>query len=436
MSKKWIVAVSLLGLLAFLIPIEHKYDKVFRFYSLTLIPDGLNVTAQYEKKIYFYVSDLIALALCCIVRPPLKRWLSNPLWIVWLCALVSIVVSPFASYPIPYFRLLQLFTPFALVTILTHLEEPQKVTRVILTSLVAAGLLQTVVAIGQYFHQAPLGLRLFGETNQTSIFYTADGSRWLWDHLTGYQAANVILMRAAGTLPHANVLGGFMVLSILATYYLSTRRAWLYTLPFQFFALAVSFSRAALFAWGIASLLWCCLNRERRILAAVMGATVCLAAIFLYEPYWHRGGVANYNEWVQYSDNVRKVQQETGVQIAKAHALFGVGFTQFSERASSYFDQTLPQYIRATAPHNIFLFLACETGLISLAAFLIFLASCLWKFLRAPRTAETTLFFSLSAAFLFIGLCDFYPILFQQGRLMLFLIAGLLIANSQKAAHP
>ncbi|MDE3047330.1 MAG: hypothetical protein KGI83_03165, partial [Verrucomicrobiota bacterium] len=255
MSKKWIVAVSLLGLLAFLIPIEHKYDKVFRFYSLTLIPDGLNVTAQYEKKIYFYVSDLIALALCCIVRPPLKRWLSNPLWIVWLCALVSIVVSPFASYPIPYFRLLQLFTPFALVTILTHLEEPQKVTRVILTSLVAAGLLQTVVAIGQYFHQAPLGLRLFGETNQTSIFYTADGSRWLWDHLTGYQAANVILMRAAGTLPHANVLGGFMVLSILATYYLSTRRAWLYTLPFQFFALAVSFSRAALFAWGIASLL-------------------------------------------------------------------------------------------------------------------------------------------------------------------------------------
>ena len=30
----------------------------------------------------------------------------------------------------------------------------------------------------------------------------------------------------------------------------------------------------------------------------------------------------------------------------------------------------------------------------------------------------------------FIGGCDFYPILFQQGKLMLFLIAGLLAANA------
>ncbi|MBX7065958.1 MAG: O-antigen ligase family protein [Parachlamydiales bacterium] len=437
MSKKTLVSLILLGMVAFLIPFEHKYDKLFRFYSLTLIPNGLEVSGPYDKLIYFYVSDLIAIILTCLglfaFRVSLKKWFGHPLWIVWVCSLASIIASPFFHYPIPYFRLLQLLTPIALFSFITNFEEPQKITRIILTCIAAAGLIETVVGIAQYFHQAPLGLRFFGEVNQTSFFYTADGNRWWLDQFFNYTPKSVILMRAAGTLPHANVFGGFMLFSILATYYLSQRKKfWLYTLPFQFFALAVSYSRAALFAWGIATFLWLCFSKKRFSVAIVMTITLCLTAGLLYDQYSQRGGVVNYNNWVQYSDNVRKVQQETGVKIAKDHSIFGVGFTQFSERSGSYFGDNIQSYIRATAPHNIFLFLACETGLISLAAFLLFLALCGWRFLRAPKTEETVLFFSLLSAFLFIGLCDFYPILFQQGKLMFFLIASLLVANSRK----
>ena len=118
MSRKFLVAVGILVLFAFLIPIEHKYDKWFRFFSIKLIPEGLSVTGQYEKKIYFYLSDFLALALTWIglvsFRIPLKKWFASPLWIVWICAFLSILVSPFSHYPIPYFRLLQLFTPIAL----------------------------------------------------------------------------------------------------------------------------------------------------------------------------------------------------------------------------------------------------------------------------------------------------------------------------------
>lgn len=440
MSRKTLVSLILVGIITFLIPFEHKYDKIFRFYSLTLIPDGLKVTEGYDKLIYFYVSDLISLTLGIFAlfwfRIPLKKWFGNPLWIIWLCAILSIITSPFSQYPIPYFRLLQLLTPITLFSFITHFEEPQKATRVILSCIVAAGLIEAFIGIAQYFHQAPLGLRFFGETNQTSIFYSEDGNRWWLDSFLNYKPKSLILMRSAGTLPHANVFGGFMLFSILATYYLSqTKKNWLYTIPFQFFALAVSFSRAALFAWAIATFLWICFTKKRLPIVVMITITACLTASLLYKQYVHRGGVVNYNQWVQNSDNVRKVQQTTGLEIAKDHSLFGVGFTQFSERSGSYFGDNIQSYIRATAPHNIFLFLACETGLFSLAAFLFFLGLCVWKFFRSPKTAETALFFSLLTAFLFIGLCDFYPILFQQGKLMFFLIASLLVANSKIAVN-
>ncbi len=437
MSKKYAIAAVLLALLAFLIPIEYKYDKWFRFFSLQLIPDGLFVSDQYEKKIYFYISDFLAIALTFLGLVPFKKWFGHVLWIVWLCALFSIITSPFAAYPIPYFRLLQLFTPIALFAFIANVEK--NYTQAIVHAIVFAGLLQTGIAIAQYFHQAPLGLRLLGEVNQTSIIYIPDGaSRWFFDQLLERKADTTLLMRAAGTFPHANVFGGFMFFSIMATYFLAIkRRIWLFTLPLQFFAMALSYSRSALFAWTIASILWFGFMIYRKgvrsvaPIAAVMAFTLCGAAALLYHQYLHRGGVMNYNLWVQHSDHVRQVQQETGKKIVKDHSIFGVGFTQFSERSSTYL-QGLPQYIRVTAPHNIFLFLACETGLISLGAFLLFLGNLFYRFLKSDFTPEPVLFFSLLSGFLFIGLCDFYPILFQQGKLMFFLIAASLVANTRK----
>lgn len=432
MSRKWIVTAVLLGLIAFIIPIEHKYDKLFRFFSLSLIPEGLEVSKQYEKKIYFYISDLLAIFAFFWAGISWKKWLKSPLWIIWLCAFCSIAFSPFSHYPIPYFRLLQLLTPFLIYSLISNFEEPVKLTRILLTAVVLSALFQTGVAITQYFHQAPLGLRLLGETNQTSIFYTKDGARWLIDSLLGKISENVIIMRAAGTFPHANVLGGFLVFSILATYYLSIKtKKWLYTLPLQFFALALTYSRAALFAWALSTAIWFFFNRHRASFAVIVFSFL-LSATLLSEQYIHRGGVVNYNNWVKDSDNVRKVQQKTGLEIIQDHFLFGVGFTQFSERASPYFQNGLPDYIKVTAPHNIFLFLACETGLISLIAFLSFLFYRIWNFIKAPITPESSLFFSLTIAFLFIGLCDFYPILFQQGRLMFFMVLGLLALNTSK----
>jgi O-antigen ligase len=445
--RRYVIAATFLLCLAFAIPIEHKYDKLFRIFSLTLIPEGLSISPAYNKKIYFYISDLIALILpfmgLYFFQVKLKDFFAHPLWIIFFCAFFSILFSPFANYPVPYFRLLQLFTPLALFSFLSTAfkeEALHKLTRFIWMSLVIAGLFQTGIAITQYFHEAPLGLRILGESKEISTILVNDGSRWTIDHLFNISHSTIVKMRAAGTFPHANVLGGFLVICILSTYALimqAGRGQWLLilTLPFQFFAMCLSFSRSAIFGWLIASLIWFGLlfykqgfDKMLKFLSVLMTATALLSFSLLYHQVAKRGGIINYNAFVKGSDRVRIAHHNLGLKIMIKNPLFGVGYTQFSERAPEYFDQDTDPTVKSTAPHNIFLFLGCETGLISMSAFLFFIITLLYRAAKAPITLETATFIALFISFIFIGCCDFYPILFQQGKLMFFLLAGLLAA--------
>ncbi len=107
------LSLCMLCLLAFAIPIEHKYDKLFRFFSLKLIPPNVVLPDFFDKKIYFYPSDLIALGLLFIalfaLRVPIRRFFLSRgavfLWLVFLFAFISILFSPLAHYAIPYIRL-------------------------------------------------------------------------------------------------------------------------------------------------------------------------------------------------------------------------------------------------------------------------------------------------------------------------------------------
>lgn len=442
MNRKFWIAITLLTVLAFAIPIEHKYDKIFRFFSLTLIPNGLEITKNYDKKIYFYISDLIALFLFFLgligFKIPLKRFFGHPLWIVFLCALGSIIASPFATYPIAYTRLLQLFAPIAVFSFVAHAfseEERKKVIHTLFLTIVIAAVFQSAVGIAQYFHEGPLGLRILGESNRPSTILIQDGSRWLLDRLFHVQTDGLTKIRAAGTLPHANVLGGFLVLSLLFTYALIYRnRKWYFlaTLPLQLFALYLTFSRSALIAWAIGTVVWFSLigvkDRSARFLAAMTALIALLSGALLYQQILDRGGILNYNSVAKGSDSVRLIHQNLSWEIVKNNPLLGLGFSQYSERSHTYLHPHADEYTKSTGPHNIFLFLACETGLISLGSLILFLFLRGRAFLQTTLSVEKASLVACFFAFLFIGCCDFYLILFQQGRWMFFLVMGLLAA--------
>jgi O-antigen ligase len=444
MSKRFIVSASLIILLAFLIPFEHKHDKLFRFYSLTLIPQGLKVDASYNQMLYFYVSDILCFALLPISlfwhRTSLRKFFGNPLWIVLICAIGSILVSPFVHYPIPYSRLLQLLTPILLFSFLTTAFQKQELDQVtvwVMRAVIGAASIQAIIGIAQYFHQGPLGLRFLSESREAfSVFRADGGSIWLFDPPTSDKF--LLRIRAQGTFPHANIFGGFMALSLLFSYAMIEKfssKKWLLVLPIQLFALFLSYSRSAIFAWLIATSLWFFMmwmkkeTKNLRLIAAVLTFSTAITLSLIGRQLSSRGGITNYNRSAQFSDFGRKVLHQAGYEIVKDHPLLGVGFSQFTLRSENYFPPHLPSFIKESAPHNIFLYIASETGLISLFALLFTIASIFWRFLFLPLNIERITFASLAIAFIFIGFCDFYPLLHQQGKLIFFLIFALFASH-------
>lgn len=459
-KKNTILASVLFLLLAFAIPIEHKYDKLFRFFSLTLIPDGFQVHEGYDKKIYFYASDLISIFLALFwMQRPLRSYFTGKgavyLWVIFFLALNSILHSSFASYPIPYCRLLQLLSPILLFTFLaqsfTSEESRKRIALGFLFAIAAAGLIQSGIAIAQYFHQGSLGLRLFGEHRFSQeiggpAFGIYDGSRWIFDRIFHRESPYHHIVRAFGTLPHPNVLGGFLAISLLCCYGLiaqfSRWRLWIAaTLPFQFFALCTSYSRSALFGWALGTAAWFgwtyWKKREfSRFLPLAVLLSASISAALLSDQFNHRGGIINYNSVAQNSDQIRHVYQNVAFEMLKKNPITGVGYSQFSAQAAPYFPKDMPPNMELTGAHNIYLFLAGETGLLSLAALLLFFGTILFNAARLPHSPALASLLSIFLTLLFIGGCDFYPLLFQQGKLLLFSTAGLLAAHFIRKEEP
>jgi O-antigen ligase len=448
------LSLFLLCVIAFAIPFEHKYDKLFRFFSLKLIPGNLVLPRFFEKKIYFYPSDIIALLLLLIALfalcIPLRRFFISRgavfLWTVFLCTWISIALSPFASYPIPYIRLLQLATPFILFCFLANgrLEDKSKLSFLLLQCLIGAALIQSVLAIAQYAIQGPLGLRLFSEPSSFPVFRINSGCIWLFDFNESLETREVI--RPSGTFPHPNVLGGYLSMSILAAYSLFSRPKWhlaaALMIPIQFFAMSLTFSRSALFSLMLGTLVWFGLHLRQnglrflwksiRLPALTMTFSILFSFLVLQTQIKDRGGIVNYNGLAQGSDALRISYQNLALQVIKDFPLFGAGFHQLSIRGLDYLPKG-KEFPTSSATHNIYLYLAAETGVLSLSAFLLFIFSLLWAARHPPITPLAASLTAIFIAFLFIGCCDFYPLLFQQGKLPFFLAAGLLAANNKAA---
>lgn len=444
---KW--TTFLTALLVFGLPIEHKYDKLFRHSNLSLIPEGLSLPPGFDQKIYFYISDIVSIILfTCVLfafKIPMRRIFlekgASFLWVIFFCAAISITLSPLSHYPVVYTRLLQILTPILLFTFFTQTHLTEKNLKILFSLFVFAGLIQCSFAIMQYFSQEPLGLRILSESRDApATFDIASGKRWLFDS----PSSMITIKRAIGTLPHCNILGGFLALSIIISYSLIAlaKKTWKkyaigLTLIIQFFALSISYSRSAIYGVVLGTIVWFAWAAKRgnirsyRFLSAMIAISITISAALLSEQYLHRGGIINYNTLVQNSDQVRIKAQTTAIKMILDHPFFGIGYQQFSGGSAAY----VAEGSDTPGTHNIYLFLAAETGIFALLAFLGFIASVLFKALKAPFSPQLASLLSIFVMFLFIGGCDFYPILSQQGKLMFFLTASLLVAEAQRVTQ-
>jgi len=441
-KSQFFFILPFLFLIFFAIPIEHKYDKLFRFYSFTLIPSGLKLI-NFDPKIYFYVSDLLGIVFFITgIWQIRKRYHERGalfLALLFMGALASIIASPYCSYPVIYTRLLQFFTPLALFFFLAHSTYPkERIFNVFAWSIFGMGLFEALIAIRQYFNQHTLGLRLLGEQPLQATIPVANGYRWLFDHWLHYSNGNTTIYRAIGTMPHPNVMGGFFAVALMITAYFffiyRKKRLWFGTAYFIiFFAMAVTYSRSAIFAYLISTSLWILWTWARqkvfmRSIVVLSLASGSIVGTLLHEQIYSRGGLVNYNQTSRQSDQERLIYQKVAIKMIQKHPVFGIGYEQFSSRTIDYLPKgTNLSKIHVYCVHNIFLLIASEMGLLSMGFFIFWVGLLVWRGLRANDSSlELALLWSIFIGFLFIGCCDYYPIVFQQGKLLFFGIAGLL----------
>lgn len=183
-----------------------------------------------------------------------KRWYFLVFYVLVLAASQPIAILSF------YYLFLILGT--ILFIFLTQYIAPKK----ILWAFLLSGLLQSILAITQSMEQKIIGNKWLGISTQ---FIQDKGVSVL-------ESGSMRILRAYGSLPHPNILGGFLVLSILAGLYLwysvylqGEKVNWqfkkikkylasicviIFSLVLMSFALLATFSRSALLALGVACL--------------------------------------------------------------------------------------------------------------------------------------------------------------------------------------
>ena len=381
-------------------------------------------------------------------------------------------------------------------------------------------LFEAIVGIWQYFSQKSIGLKLLGEEfirpylQGIAKFKMADGQLWLFDKIFNVSRETIFVMRPYGTFPHPNVFGAFMFFSSIVTYYLyysvsrktntyqsnnklsvSRETLWktllLIALFIQIFAVFISFSRVAIAAWLLATIIWFVLisfpgnkglserlfdmkqkikrkaiqfllaktfrlfslspalifNRSvstdvidqvdnnllkkrqtlKMLAFSIIFSVVLIGGLF-YPQFLERGGVVSYGTTNEEAVADRLLYQNIAVEIIKQKPLLGVGYQNFVLAMDDFSPKQLKPY-QYQPVHNIYLLVGAETGLLGLSVFLMFIFLILkrgWQ-KRGDVLAATLL--AIFAGFLFIGMFDHYLLAIQQGRLMFFLVAGLLAAR-------
>ena len=237
----------------------------------------------------------------------------------------------------------------------------------VLWALALAGSLQAIWGLGQFAFQATFASKWLGvaahpvETAGTSVLLN-EGGRWL---------------RAYAGQVHPNVLGGLLVITMLATTLLLSKtssRAGRYALVILYIlqagGLFVAFSRAGWLALAVSLVAWWV--GEHSLRSSAMHVAIITAAVFvvfgsiLWEPTKARliGAPASRLEQQAVEERVTGIKESQ--TITKVAWWRGVGLGNYT-KALAQRTPGLRAY-RYQPVHNLFLLVLAELGVLGLAA--------------------------------------------------------------------
>ncbi|MBI2024983.1 MAG: O-antigen ligase family protein [Candidatus Harrisonbacteria bacterium] len=309
----------------------------------------------------------------------------------------------------------------------------------IMAILVIAAIFQTIIGVGQFMLQSDLGLSFLGESSLSPTLagvakVDIDGGKFL---------------RAYGTLPHPNVLAGFLIVGLLAAYFFWLRRAseWKIFSSFRnllsdlFFGSAIfiillgilfSFSRSAWLITLAISIIFIFYSLFFRIRVIQSTRLLILLIAILGIFFWQFKDYILPRATFSLEESAiaaRFDYNRIGWDLIKNHPL-GVGLGNqvfYSESAGLYQKYGLNQPWEKQPIHNFYILMAAEISIFGAAAFLLFLARNMFSYKGGIAS------FMLGALLIF-GFTDHFLWDLQPGWLMLWLTIGLVLGLNKASS--
>jgi hypothetical protein len=452
------IATFLLLLVFALIPFQKRFHGYFDSLSRSLQVPNFPLPEFFSRKIHLFISDLVIVIFVLYLFFVCKQSLYDFFWkesskyltILTAILLLSTTLSVTKNHPIQYIKLCQFSLIFLFFNSLRCVCSKVNISRFVYKLawvLVCLSLFECAISIAQYFTQDAVGFKIFGERNPKAFPFANPGhSLGFLTDLLGFRQNSSFLYRVSGTFLHPNILGGFLLCSILATYYLflltkhaTLRIALSCMVLLQFFALYLSFSRAALLATLFSTFIWLYLqwkaskkSKSWKIVLGIVCCSACVGSCLLYPQLRARGGIFNTNANSLGADTERITYMKAAAKMIEERPLLGVGYNNFQIHAQRLQTQFPNNYLHSKV-HNIYLLVTSEAGLIGGGIFLLYICSLLkasWRGLRKVASLEEfqakAFLASLFLGLLLIGGCDFYSLETPQGSIPFFGIAGLL----------
>jgi len=329
--------------------------------------------------------------------------------------------------------------------------------------LAASALFQSLVGFLQFKFQRSVGLWVLGEPVGT-VFTKG---------LATVRIAGGTLLRAFGTMPHANIYAAFLVIGLIAIFYFylcTERREFgkraLISVAIFFIALALvlTFSRSGWITAGVATLaflFWGVANKNYRPQTLKLAVVLVTCFLLLVTSFGWAIFPRAHLSMRDSSISNRYIFNLVGLEIIKDHPL-GVGIgnqLQYAIDNGLYLKHGLTKFYSWQPIHNIYLLIASEIGIAGLLSFIIFLFLLVFRNpkseIRSSKQSQnsnvpilktrfdylnfghwnlfrnSSLEFRVSAvmllALLLFGLFDHFFWDLQSGRLMFWLIIGLIM---------
>jgi O-antigen ligase len=314
-------------------------------------------------------------------------------------------------------------------------EDQQKLFAVLFIVVSLCVAFQSVVGILQFSTDHTLGLSIIGES-QVENGGTTGSSVYLSDgyHLRGY-----------GTFPHPNVLGGYLVVSLVFLFFLSEKLGKKFLLPsvsVTCIALLGIFSTWSRVAWMLAvavvvSMLFRVVMRLYRRYMAHALVTCCVATgvvcafVLLSGSPWAisvRGRLLEQSSSSDISVIERRDLGNRAVDMVRTRPWTGVGLGRFIIESSNNPVYT-QEGIRIMQPaHNVFLLALAEVGIVGVGLLCVIL-------FMIFRCVQWSYYVFISAVvILVIGLFDHYLWTLPQGMMLYFPLVFVSMYVGEKAS--